>query len=211
MRPVSESVAASKRATSYASALRQAMTASAAIASSVRRSSSVTRRMSVKPTDSAPLSSPSHDHGDAGGGLDLAQRLVRGLDLGPVRVGDERLAGRQDAAGDALAAAEDDAGPVLGRVVAGGGDAAAQAVGQVDAGELAAEREVGLARERLQHLHELERGAQRRGRAGQRGVALGAGGAAALGLEQREGGRGLIGERLGQGDLVGAQRARRRG
>ena len=39
------------------------MTASAAIASSVRRSSSVTRRISVKPTDSAPLSSPSHTIG----------------------------------------------------------------------------------------------------------------------------------------------------
>ena len=75
----------------------------------------------------------------------------------------------------------------------------------------AAEREVDLATERLEHLDELERGAERDRGAGQRGVALGVRRRGALGLEQGERGRGLVGERLGERDLVGRRTRAARG
>ena len=147
-------------------------------------------------------------HRDADSGLDAAERLVRGLDLGLVGVGDERLAGRQHAPGDALAAAQDDAGPLRVDFVAGGGDAAARPVRQVDAGLCAAQGEVRFARERLEHLDELEGRAEGDRGAAQRGVALGAGGAALLGLQQGERGGCLVGERLGEGHRLGVEIAR---
>ena len=128
-----------------------------------------------------------------------------GLDLGPVRVGDERLAGGQHAPRDAFAAAQHDPGPGRVDVVPGRGDAAARPVGQVDAGQRAAHGEVRLARERLEHLDELERRAQGDGGTAQRGVALGAGRAALFGLEQGQHGGGLVGECLGERDRLGVE------
>jgi hypothetical protein len=133
---------------------------------------------------------------------------VGDLQLGLVRVGDERPPGRQHPPGDALAAAEHDPGPARVHVVPGGGDAAARAVGEVDAGHRAAHGVVGLAAERLEHLDELERGVERGRGAGEGGVALRLRGAAALGFQQGERGGGLVGDRPGEVHRVGVEVAR---
>ena len=169
----------------------------------------MTRRISDEADRQRALELAVPDHRQADGGPEPPQGGVRGkLDLLLVGVGDERPAGLEHAPGDALAARHHDPRPVLGRVVARRGDPAARAVGEVDAGQRAADREVGLAAQGREHLVELQRGVEGDRGAGQRGVLLGARGAAALGLEQGERDGGLVGERLGERDLL---RSRRRG
>ena len=87
--------------------------------------------------------------------------------------------------------------------------AAAVVVDEVDAGHRAADGEAGLARERVEHRLQLERDVERVGGARERLVALGLRDAAALGVEPGEPERGLVGERLGEQDLVGAPGAPR--
>ena len=65
-------------------------------------------------------------------------------------------------------------------------------------------RERGLARERAQHLGQLERPVERARGAHQRAVLRGARRPAVLGLEAGEAGGGHLRERLGVGDLVRA-------
>ena len=58
--------------------------------------------------------------------------------------------------------------PLVGDVVAGGGDAAGLGVAEVDAAHLAVDGQRGLAGQRAQHLVEVERGVQRAGGADER-------------------------------------------
>ena len=92
--------------------------------------------------------------------------LVGGRQHGP--------AGREHLAGDALAEREPVAEPLRpGQLWPGGRVAVAVRVEQVDARHVAADGEVGLARERVEHRLQLERHVERVGGAGQRAVALG--------------------------------------
>ena len=134
----------------------------------------MTSRRSRKPTDSAPRSSPFQRIGtptpDLHAGLDdVAGSVV----LVVVDGRRHRPPGRQHLAGDALAGREPVAEPLVGAVVPGGRERAAVDVEQVDAGHRAADGEVGLARERVEHGLELERDVERVRRPGQRVVALG--------------------------------------
>jgi hypothetical protein len=87
--------------------------------------------------------------------------------------------------------------------VAGGGERGAVVLEQVDARHLAADGEIGLARQRVEHGLQLERDVERVGGARERAVALGLGDAAALRLLAGKAERRLVGERLGDQDLVG--------
>ena len=98
----------------------------------------------------------------------------RGHLLG-VGVGGDRAAGGEHLPGDALAGGQPHAEPLVGAVEPGGGDARAVVVDQVDARVRAADGGAGLARERVQHLLELERDVERVRGAGERPVALGLG------------------------------------
>ena len=134
----------------------------------------MTSRRSRKPTDSAPRSSPFQRIGtptpDCTPGWRTLRRERHVVVVGGRR---HRPPGRQHLAGDALAGREPVAEPLVGAVVPGGRERAAVDVEQVDAGHRAADGEVGLARERVEHGLELERDVERVRRAGQRVVALG--------------------------------------
>ena len=91
--------------------------------------------------------------------------------------------------------------PPVGHVVARGGDAPGLGVAEVDAAHLAVERERGLAGQRAQHLREVERRVEGAGGADQRLVLLGACLGPLLGLQAREAGGGLVGQRGRDGDL----------
>ena len=93
---------------------------------------------------------------------------------------------------------------LVGDVVAGGRDAAGLGVAEVDAGDVAVDGQRRLARQRAQHLAELQRRVERARGAHQRLVLAGAGAGARLGLEPGEARRGQVGERDGRA------RARRR-
>ena len=87
--------------------------------------------------------------------------------------------------------------------------AARLGVAEVDAAHLAVERERGLAGQRAQHVGQVERRVEGAGGAHQRLILLGAGVGALQRLQAREAGRGLVGERAGDGDLPLGQLAAR--
>ena len=161
-------------------------------------------RRSRKPTESAPRSSPFQRIGTPTPERTPSQHDVAG-ERHVVVVGGRhhRPPGREHPAGDALAGRQPVAEPLVGAVVAGGRERGAVRVEQVDAGHLPADGEVGLARQRVEHGLQLERHVQRVGGARERLVALGLREAALLGLQPREAERRLVGERLGDQDLVG--------
>ena len=84
------------------------------------------------------------------------------------------MAGEEDLAADALAGRHPVAQPALRRLVAGGRHAAVLGVAEVDAGHVAADGHVGLAREPLERLVARQAGVEHGGAAGQRRVAVGA-------------------------------------
>ena len=131
----------------------------------------------------------------------MAQHLVL-RDVGLVVVGHVRAPGGERLAGRALAGGEREALPLLGHVVAGGGDAARLGVAEVDAAHVRVDGQAGLAGERVQDLGEVERRVQRAGGADERLVLAGARAGALLGLETGDAGGGLVGERAREQDLV---------
>ena len=156
---------------------------------------------------SAQLAVPAHRHAHAGahaGQDDVGRKrhvlLVRGRD--------DRLPGREHLAGDPLAGCQPVAEPLVRAVVARRRQPVAVDVDQVDARHRAVDGEAGLARERVEHGLQLERHVERVGGPRQRLVPLGLGDAALLGLEPRQPERSLVGERLGDQDLVRAPDAR---
>ncbi len=150
----------------------------------------------------AQLAVPAHGHADAA--LHALQRGVDGRDhLLGVGVGGDRAAGGQHLPGDPLADGQPHAEPLVGAVEPGGRDARAGVVGQVDARVRAADGGAGLARERVQHLLELQRHVERVRGAGERPVAVGLGEPALLRGQPGEAERGLVAERLGDQRLVG--------
>ena len=155
----------------------------------------------------AQLAVPAHRHADAG--LHAAEHDAgRERELG-VRGGHHRPARGEHPAGDALALGEAVAEPLVRAVVPGGREPAAVDVDEVDAGHVSADREAGLARERLEHGLQLERDVERVRGAGERAVALGLGDAAALGIQPGEPERRQVGERLGDQRLVRGPDVRR--
>jgi hypothetical protein len=151
---------------------------------------------------------PAHRHADLGVELlvgrdaDHAEPLLQ-------RVEHDGAAGGEHLAGDALAARQPVALPAVGRLVAGGGDAAAgDLVDEVDLRDRAADREVGLAGERVEDLRAIQRGVERARGAGERVVALGLRHAAVLRLPQGEAEGDLVGHELGELDVGLAPRTR---
>jgi hypothetical protein len=92
--------------------------------------------------------------------------------------------------------------------VAGGRDGAAVRVEEVHAGDLARDGDPGFARQRVKDRVELERDVQCLGRPRQRAVAVGLSDAPLLSLEASEPERRLVGEGLGDHDVVGGPLAR---
>jgi hypothetical protein len=93
--------------------------------------------------------------------------------------------------------------------VAGGRDAAGLGVAEIDPADVAVDGERRLARERVQHLAEVERRVQCAGGPDQRLVLLGARVRALLGLEARQAGGRLVGQHERGGDLGLAEVAAR--
>ena len=129
------------------------------------------------------------------------------LGVAPVVVGHERAAREQDLAGGPLARRDHQPVPALRHVVARGGDAAV-AVAEVDARQVGADGQRGLARERAQHVLELERHAERPRGVHQRAVVGGARRPAVLGLQARQPRGRDLGQRLGVRDLSRVEYAR---
>jgi hypothetical protein len=155
----------------------------------------------------AQLAVPAHRDADAG--ADVGQDEPGGQrHLVLVVGGQHGSAARQHLTADPLAQRQAVAEPLLRAVVARGGERRAVLVDQVDAGHRAADGEAGLARQRVEHRPELERDVQRMRGAGQRLVAPALGDAAPLGLQPGQAQRGLVGERLGDEDLVGRPHVR---
>ena len=151
---------------------------------------------------------PAHRHADLG--VEVEVRGVAAVaELLLQRVDHDGAAGGEHLAGDALAARKPVTVPVVGRFVTGGGDAAAgDLVDQVDLRHGAADRQIGLAGERVEDVRALERGVQGARGAGERVVALGLRDAPVLRLLQGEAERDLVGEELGELDVGLAPGAR---
>jgi hypothetical protein len=92
--------------------------------------------------------------------------------------------------------------------VAGDRPSGTSRVGQVEAGHVAAEREVRLAAERVEHGAHLEALAERAGRAHEPRLTVGAAAEPLAHVEHRQAGRRLVGHRVCQLDLVVGEAAR---
>ena len=142
--------------------------------------------------------------GDGGDRPEAGQRRQRGLV--PGRWLDRGDRGRQDPAGDARARREAVAEPLGRHPVPGRGEAAPVLVDEVEAGHAAGDGGVGLPREGVEHLLQRVRHVERVGGPRERLVAPVLRGAPALGVEPGQPERGLVGERLGEHDGLGAPR-----
>ena len=177
------------------------------MASSVRRSSSWTWRRVVHADRerAAQLVVPGdrdRHRGQqlpAGGVLELAaeQLVVRA---------DERLTGLQHTPGGALSAVDAEPDPALRDVEARGGDGVASVlVDEKDAGHVRVQRERGFLHEGVEDLLQVQGTAERAGGADDGAVLQRACRTALVGFEAGVAGRGLVGEQLGELDLLGRE------